>query len=92
MNLQLTQITTQLAVNLAEAAFRSQVRNNTATDITWTFHAKINSQDVELENMKDEINHQRQEYENILEIKLALDTEIAVYKSLIDAEEKRISR
>ena len=42
--------------------------------------------------MKEEIDTQRHEYENILEVKLALDTEIAVYKSLIDAEEKRISR
>ena len=52
----------------------------------------MNGKEKELEIVKEESNQQRKEYENILEIKLALDTEIAVYKSLIDAEEKRISR
>jgi len=78
INLQLTQRANTLADNLAEegAAYRAQ----------------LNGKEKELEIVKEEANQQRKEYENILEIKLALDTEIAVYKSLIDAEEKRISR
>eukprot|EP00092_Neocalanus_flemingeri_P004233 GFUD01004553.1.p1 GENE.GFUD01004553.1~~GFUD01004553.1.p1 ORF type:complete len:475 (+),score=161.68 GFUD01004553.1:169-1425(+) len=78
INLHLKQRANELANNLAEEGA--------------SFRAQVNSKDKELENMKEEIDHQRHEYENILEVKLALDTEIAVYKSLIDAEEKRISR
>ena len=34
----------------------------------------------------------RQQYEEVLEEKLALDTEIAVYRGLIEAEERRLAR
>ncbi len=41
---------------------------------------------------KDDMSKVRHDYENILEEKLALDTEIAVYRGLIEAEERRLAR
>ena len=45
-----------------------------------------------MNDLKKEMDQQKILYANIMEVKLALDTEIRVYKNLIDVEEKRISR
>ncbi len=42
--------------------------------------------------LQDDMGRVRHDYENILEEKLALDTEIAVYRGLIEAEERRLAR
>ena len=42
--------------------------------------------------MRSKLDEEREKYEKILETKLALDTEIAVYKALLDEEEKRVTR
>ena len=52
----------------------------------------MNARDTEIVSIRSDLDNQRQKYENILDTKLALDTEIAVYKALLDEEEKRTSR
>ena len=52
----------------------------------------MNARDTEIVSIRSDLDDQRQKYENILDTKLALDTEIAVYKALLDEEEKRTSR
>ena len=42
--------------------------------------------------VQGDVTRARVDYETILEEKLALDTEIAVYKGLIQAEESRLAR
>ena len=42
--------------------------------------------------IQGDVTRARVDYETILEEKLALDTEIAVYKGLIKAEESRLAR
>ena len=41
---------------------------------------------------QEEMGRVRHDFENILEEKLALDTEIAVYRGLIEAEERRLAK
>ena len=53
---------------------------------------QLNARDTEIVSIRSDLDDQRQKYENILDTKLALDTEIAVYKALLDEEEKRTSR
>ena len=42
--------------------------------------------------LQEEMGRVRHDFENILEEKLALDTEIAVYRGLIEAEERRLAK
>ena len=53
---------------------------------------QLNARDSEIVTMRSELDDKRKEFEDILGTKLALDTEIAVYKTLLDQEEKRVSR
>ena len=52
----------------------------------------MNARDMEIVSIRSELDDQRQKYEDMLGTKLALDTEISVYKALLDEEEKRVSR
>ena len=46
---------------------------------------------MEIVSIRSELDDQRQKYEDMLGTKLALDTEISVYKALLDEEEKRVA-
>ena len=52
----------------------------------------MNARDSEIVTMRSELDAKRKEFEDILGTKMALDTEIAIYKTLLDEEEKRVSR
>ena len=52
----------------------------------------MNARDSEIVTMRSELDDKRKEFEDILGTKMALDTEIAIYKTLLDEEEKRVSR
>jgi len=56
------------------------------------FKSKLVGKENEVNDLKKEMDQQKILYANIMEVKLALDTEIRVYKNLIDVEEKRITR
>ena len=53
---------------------------------------QLNARDSEIVTMRSELDDKRKEFEDILGTKMALDTEIAIYKTLLDEEEKRVSR
>ena len=46
----------------------------------------------EISDLRHELETERHKWEELLGTKLALDTEIAVYKTLLDGEERRVGR
>lgn len=51
--------------------------------------ARINDLEVALQRAKQDMARQVREYQELMDLKLALDIEISTYKKLLEGEEER---
>ena len=53
-------------------------------------HVQLAAKDAEIQRLLDELSNQLKEYQSLMDTKVALDMEIAVFRRLLESEEDRL--
>ena len=54
------------------------------------WYCQLGAKDVEIEKLFEELRRQQRQYQTLMDTKVALDMEIAVYRRLLESEETRL--
>merc|ERR1711978_422956 len=59
-------------------------------DTSAAHRAQLAAKDNEIKRLLDELSRQLEEYQNLMDTKIGLDMEIAVFRRLLESEEERL--
>ena len=62
----------------------------TMEDTNSAHRAQVAAKDNEIKRLLDELSRQLEEYQNLMDTKIGLDMEIAVFRRLLETEEDRL--
>ncbi len=58
--------------------------------LTFDFYVQLAAKEDEIKRLLDELSNQLNEYQALMDTKVALDMEIAVFRRLLESEEDRL--
>ena len=85
----MTRVTELESSNLTLNQKMSDLTQN-LEDTNSAHRAQLAAKDNEIKRLLDELSRQLEEYQNLMDTKIGLDMEIAVFRRLLESEEDRL--